>query len=188
MILINAPMATRESSGTLPLLIRIGSATLKVSRIGLSDPIPLDMFPNSGWEVVAGAAIEVVQSEPNPYRIGASLWYADLNAANPAAPHEYRWWEVGYVNRVKALGNVHEPFALTDLGKADLAAAHGLLKPTRGVYEPLDLGPDYVSHSHALAYKPNAIDDIDFDSFVDRWAQHLANAYSGYLTRPDYLV
>lgn len=140
----------------------LGAGCLEL-RLEVMDPlIKPDAFPRSGWDVVAGASIEVRQGHPE-YRWGASLWYTNRGEAN-----EYRWWEASYFVPLGVKPPRHEPFAAENYEQADLAAA-----------------PVFAAWNHAE--EPMPIDHEDFPMFVDRWAKRLALASEGKLERPRHL-
>lgn len=145
------------------LLIRFGSAMLRVVEHGKLYEIEVDAFPNSGWDVICGVVIKVTQSQPKKYEWSANLWYTNLGQGNP-----YRWYEVLYFKLASSHPLAFEPTALIDLEDADLAAS-------------------MVMHMFSLAAKPCPIDDEDTESFIERWSRLLALAYSGQLERPRYL-
>lgn len=169
-ILDAAPTAKRSGSWDRHLQIQLGAALLEVELLNRGLPIPESAFQESGWDVVAGATICVDQSEPTRYKWGANLWYTNLGRGN-----EYRWWEVLYYNvstkRAQYYAN-YEPFALdvasNDFTDADLAASH-------------------VMHVINMAAEPRPIDDESIDNFCNRWADLLAKAYHGQLSRPQRL-
>ena len=83
--------------------------------------ITRNAFPQSRWNVLAGATVTVQQeSDKYPGR-GASLWYTDLGQATA----NIRWYEVSYWQAARAIGQIY-PFALANLQKADRAAAAGV--------------------------------------------------------------
>lgn len=142
--------------------IEVGDAWVElfVPQRGL---IPDDAFRESGWDVICGAKIVVVQGSPE-YEWGASLWYMKRSSEE-----EYRWYEVQYFNnphyqRYKK----YEPFAVSKLKFADLAASP-------------------VMNAVAIAFGPVTIDDEDVDDFCNRWAGLLAKASKGQLRRPGRL-
>jgi hypothetical protein len=120
--------------------------------------IPSGAFDRSGWDVVAGASIELIQEAPRGE-------YTDLGAGEG-----HRWIEVPYMRTMGGdpPGHGIEPFALDDLQDADLAASN-------------------VMHMYQHAAKPAPIDDENFDRFCDRWMERLAMAAQGQLRHPDRL-
>jgi eukaryotic-like serine/threonine-protein kinase len=140
--------------------IKIGEAKLVINTIGI---LSEDTFPQSKWDVLAGAMIQVEQPMPSPYLWGASLWYTNLSKGL-----EYRWYEIpyfGWGGRSK-----FAPQALMDLLRADLAASTITMPP----------------YQHA-SDKPCPIDMDGLENFAERWALILAKAYHGELRRPSNL-
>lgn len=128
--------------------------------------IPDDAFPQSGWDVVLGGVIHVMQDRPK-YIWSASLWYSKLPDDD-----NYRWREVSYFGNPSIpkdeLNIKFEPFALKDFAEADKAASL-----TIGLYQ--------------IAFGPKPIDDEGFDDFCNRWAGLLAKAANGQLSYPRIL-
>ena len=120
------------------------------------DAFPEGAFGASGWDVVAGAKLRLIQIAPG-YSRSSSLWYASV-------PSEecYRWREVAYrfhpVIGRKARDN---PFAVDDLEQADIAMAQGMVHPVE------------------VAFGPACIDNEDVEAFIDRWANLFAKAVAG---------
>ncbi len=101
--------------------IQFGSATLGVELLNKAEPISENAFEKSGWDVIAGVKVTVIQREPKPYVWGANIWYSDLGQKK-----EYRWWEVSYMtNPFARKGRMPEPFALdmNQIADADIAAS-----------------------------------------------------------------
>lgn len=149
-------------------IINLGRAQLMVWCLYQNERmIPDDAFPQSGWDVVLGSVIHVMQVRPK-YIWSASLWYSKLTSDDD----NYRWREVSYfvspLVPKDQLGIKFEPFALKNLSDADEAASPGM-----GVYE--------------IAFGPKPIDDEDFDEFFNRWAKLLAKAAKGQLEHPRVL-
>lgn len=153
-----APAAKRFPRGKMTL----GQAEIKVTAMSVN-PIMGDAFPDSGWDVVAGATIEVTQSDP-PYVWSSSLWYA-----KPPEDDEYRWREASYfTNPMLRRTPRFAPHSLDTLSAAD--AAHG-----KGIAV------------HQVAWGPSPIDDEDAEDFFDRWMVLFAEAVDGRLGQPRYL-
>jgi len=143
-------------------IVTLGRAELMVWCLHKNERmmIPDDAFPQTGWDVVLGSAIHVMQVRPK-YIWSSSLWYSKLTSDD-----DYRWREVSYFTNPNRLNlKDFEPFALEDLTEADGAAS-----PTIGVYQ--------------IAFGPKLIDDEAFDDFCDRWSDILAKAANGQLSYP----
>jgi serine/threonine-protein kinase len=136
------------------LSVQVASASLTISASVLYG---VDAFPRSKWDVVAGATVRVVQSDPHHER-SASLWFTrqDLKGG------DYRWYEVGYEGN--PLTGHRFPFqpSLGDAETADRAHSNAI---------------DIVQKS----YYPLAVDGEDSDAFCDRWLHILAEACDGKL-------
>lgn len=139
--------------------------TLGQARIGIelieSSVIPQEPLPESGWDVIAGAVIKVVQDRPR-YHWSASLWFTNRGQGN-----EYRWQEVSYFSIGASRRTRHDfaPFALTNIDDIDIVA-----------------GP--AMHVYSVAFGPCPIDGEEIDGFCDRWAELLARAVNGRLEHP----
>jgi serine/threonine-protein kinase len=145
------------SRGRGSLLIRVGiaSLTLKLDAHYCLE----DAFPRSGWDVIAGSAISVTQSEPDKKR-SASLWFTRRESRDG----EYRWCEVGYAaNPLSGRAFAYRPIALN----AELA--------DRAHWKAMDVVQ--------VAYPPMPIDAEDADEFCERWLFQLAVAAEGGLER-----
>lgn len=137
---------------TRNMLISIGSASLELKFMRAA--VGEGAFCQSGWDVIIGATIKVSQAVPG-YERSASLWYSKMTTDD-----NYRWREVSYRTTGFVTGQrIYEPFALTDVAEADLAA-----------------GP--AMHIIQIEFGPKPIDDEDFDEFFERWAKILAKAVS----------
>jgi len=153
-----APAARRFPRGKMTL----GQAEIKVAEMSVN-PIMEDAFPESGWDVVAGATIEVTQSDP-PYVWSCSLWYA-----RRPEDDDYRWREASYfANPMSGRTPRFVPYSLDTLAAAD--AAHG-----KG------------NAVHQVAWGPSPIDDEHAEDFFDRWMSLFAKAVDGGLEHPRYL-
>jgi len=146
-----------------PSYIQLGHAQLVVDyliELGLAYE---NKFTQSGWDVLAGATIIVLQKNP-PNSWGASLWYMRRNPSN-----DYRWHEVPYmVNPIFSTDAAYEPFELKKCKDADEAVA-----PAHARYQ--------------LAHTPEPIDDEDEEEFIGRWLERLIKAYKGQLQHPSHL-
>jgi len=138
--------------------ISVGQATLHIEPF--SETIPADSFPNSKWDVIAGAIVAVLQKHPECAR-SASLLYADAGRAS-----SYRWYELAFETHPLMLQRRRkfEPFALQahELRDADMAIGAGM-------------------HTIQLASPPCTVHDEDEAAFTDRWANVLAQAAQGRL-------
>jgi serine/threonine-protein kinase len=153
-----APAAQRFPRGRMVL----GQAEIKIVEMS-TNPIAEQAFPKSGWDVVAGATIEVNQSDP-PYVWSSSLWYAKRPEDD-----EYRWREASYfANPMKGESPRFAPYSLDVPSAAD--AAHG-----KGIA------------THQVAWGPSPVDDEDAEDFFDRWLALFAKAVDGRLRHPRYL-
>jgi hypothetical protein len=126
--------------------------------------VPQGSFPQSGWDVVAGAKIYISQAtgrEGYPGR-SACLWYVALGEQA-----DYRWVEVPYMMNLVSSPPVN-PFAIDDLVDADLAASR-------------------ITHAYQLAAQPSPIDDEEAEDFLRRWMDRLAKASLGNLQHPPRL-
>jgi len=151
----HAANATRVAkSGDCVLDCRIGNGQLKIHHS--NEPASSEMFPQSGWDVVAHSKIIVIQHEPS-YCWSASLWFVKMKGAT-----EYRWYEASYW---RLRGNGFEPFAMDPGRDADLAAA-------------------CVTHTVAFAFGPVTIDNEQEDEFHNRWIWLLTKAIDGKLRGP----
>ena len=164
-IVVVAPTAEYSADQfDMPRLLQLGKASIEIGLAKGGFPIPEGAFEHSGWDVVAGATICVTQRIPKPYKWGANLWYT-----NRGRDEEYRWWEVLYMRNPSARRDARDqPFALSALSEADLAARTGI-------------------HPVVFAAAPRPIDDEDIDDFCSRWADLLAKAYNGELRQPSDL-
>jgi len=111
-----------------------------------------DTFPQSQWNVIAGAIIRIQKQEAE---IGANFWYMTWGKHS-----SYRWYEVGYDGRQPYVVSNYAPIHLEDLEAIDLAAAPGISKYT-------------------MLAQPRPIDDEDTAIFCDRWAAMLALVAQG---------
>jgi serine/threonine-protein kinase len=146
------------------LQLQFETATLRIVRLFRGTAIAEGAFKESGWDVIAGATITVTQNARRPYEWSASLWYTDLGRDK-----EYRWWEVLYMTSPGLQRReAYEPYALTDLARADKAASPGM-------------------NEYMLAAQPRPIDGENVDDFYERWADLLAKAYRGELEIPRFL-
>lgn len=145
--------------------IVLGYANLEVSPISYGGAIPVHAFPESGWDVVAGACVLLDQQSSNHYRWGASLWYMKKHP-----DLDYRWWEVTYFgNALFHVQKEFEPHEIVNFEEADIASS------TR------------VTGPYQVAWGPKTIDDEDLDDFCERWMKLLAEAAEGRLRRPSNL-
>ena len=115
-------------------------------------------FGASGWDVVAGAKLRLIQIAPR-YSRSSSLWYASV-------PSEecHRWREVAYrFNPVVGRRAKDNPFAVDNLEEADIAMAPGMVHPVQ------------------VAFGPVCIDHEDVEAFIDRWTDLFAKAVAGVL-------
>jgi len=154
----SVPTAFITRSNT-ELRIGVGSSTLEVDWQHSGQVFSADGWPRSGWDVICGAVIQVVQGKPTSKR-AANIWYTRQN--NPTG--DFRWYEVAYEsNPLSGRGFEFEPVAVTP-ELADRAHWNGM-----DVVQP--------------AYGPFAIDDEDIDAFCQRWTHILAEACAGGLQR-----
>lgn len=150
------PNATVRSSGSSHV-IAVGSATLELDLSLSGTALSRDAFPRSEWDVVCGAAVEVVQASP-VHKRAASLWYTRRD--NPQG--DFRWYEVGYEgNPLTRKGFEFEPAAVTP----ELA--------DRAHWAAMDV--------IQTSYPAVPIDDEDVDAFCARWEHILAEACSNRL-------
>jgi serine/threonine-protein kinase len=70
---------------------KFGAASIQIEMLNHGNPIPKNAFQKSGWDVIVGTKIQVLQEAPKRYVWGANLWYTNLGSSS-----EYRWWEVPY--------------------------------------------------------------------------------------------
>lgn len=145
-------------------IIVLGKATLMVKCLHRGKEIvPENAFFQSGWEVILGGKIEVVQFNPK-YIWSSSLWYSKLPTDS-----NYRWREVSYcVDPLRPERPSFEPFAFEDFTNADKAASS-------------------IMDFYQIAFGPKPIDDENFDDFCNRWADLLAKAAKGELRHPRQL-
>ena len=150
------PNAERlNSGGNADFLCQIGKARLGVSARHARCVEP-GSFPQSGWDVVTFAVIEVGQPNPN-YTWSSSLWFM-----KPKEASEYRWYEVSYFSR---WGQSVDPHALPVGSDADFAGSR-------------------VMHTVSIAFGPSLVDDEAEGDFHDRWIWLLSKAVTGELRTP----
>lgn len=154
----SVPTATIKRSAT-NLQVSVGSATLVVDWQASGHVFAVDSWPRSGWDVICGAVVEVVQGNTR-YKRAANLWYT--RQKNPGG--DFRWYEVGYEGNVMAGRSFEFEPAAVNAELADRAHWTGM---------------DIVQAS----YGPFAIDDEDVDGFCARWIHVLAEACAGHLKR-----
>lgn len=165
----DAPTASSDSSlpydgekGHIWKHVRLAEGVLTVRTDPHRRPFSPGCFGRSGWDVILGGRIEVVQLTPR-YEWSASLWYTNLRSQV-----NHRWFEVSYYqNLAHKRSPRFEPHALTP-GEADAAAASSM-------------------DSHDIAFGPRPVDDEDAEDFVSRWAERLGLAAQGKLTSPRFL-
>jgi len=142
----------------------VDNAALTVSWFDLEAYIPESAFARSGWDVLTGATIHVMQLGSEQYRWGANLWYTNLGKGTT-----YRWYEIPYFRSALRSSDgsvIHEPFAVDSVERADMAASPGMAPWQHAVSQPLP------------------VDDEATDSFIDRWSHLLVLAYEGKLQHP----
>lgn len=155
------PPAITSLSPTATLRLR--NCLFRVTLPSIQGIVPVTAFSRSGWNIILGATLGVVQNDPE-YEWLSSLWFGDVNGSG-----SYRWWEVSYMtNPVFAGRQAYEPFAIQDHTKADEAAAQ-----KAGKWE--------------IAYGPKPIDGEDARSFCDKWAGRIAKGCEGKLCAPNVL-
>lgn len=160
-----APTLKRTGSLSVKRILFLGKAELQLYPVGFGGMISAGSFAQSGWDVLSGFVIEVGQSSPNRFVWGANLWYTNLGKFEG-----YRWWEIKYFAPMGDLAGAEgQPFAVGEWPLADEAAAKSATSVIR------------------LAAKPLPVDDEDLESFCDRWASLLAQAYNGELRQPTHL-
>ncbi len=130
-----------------------------------SQPYELGLFKNSGWDVICGAVITVIQQKPNPYRWSSSLWFTDKGELD-----SYRWVEVSYFYNASKRRDEFPfaPMALTDIDDADKAAGK-------------------IMHCFSTATNPIPIDYELEEDFILRWEEIFAKACKGELSYPSHL-
>jgi len=138
------------------MVIVLGQAYILVCLPEQFAVIKADSFPRPRWDVLSGATIVVVQTQKPEFGWGSSLWYAKL-----PSERDYRWHEVGYMDRSALEG----PKPLVNIQEADEAAAGG-------------------KGSYRFAFRPKPIDDEDAHSFFNEWAHLLAKGAQGELRQP----
>lgn len=142
--------------------LQAGPAALSISYFTAPGALPRNLFPTSGWDVVAGVTIQLTQAQP-PYTWGSCIWYINQGDGS------YRWTEVGYMKSPLIPDHLlAEPFPLRDFGLADKA-----------------VGPIMAEYQCALG--PTLIDDEDEQRFQNRWKGLFAQALTGRLQRPSRL-
>lgn len=157
-ILNVASNAQRQS----PTTIHLGNAVLDIDFL---NDIYGDPSSQSPWDMIAGAMINVKQSNPS-YIWGSTLWYTNIGVDN-----NYRWYEVSYmISPMSPRGGPipFEPFAMSGIIDAQNAASPSI-------------------STTQIAYGPKPIDDEDSEAFYLRWEKLLAVAVEGKLERPRYL-
>ena len=149
-----APNAIRKPS-TNALECRLGHAHLHID-LPQRESLASGLFGQSRWDVVCMAQINVLQENPR-YIWSASLWYMK------APEHsEYRWQEVSFWDWQ---GNAYQPYAISDVRAADVAASHVMTRTN-------------------IAFGPIPIDDEREDEFHSRWVWLLAKAAEGRIRYP----
>jgi serine/threonine protein kinase len=143
---------------------RLGSAELIVVMLNDGKLMDKSEFSQSGWDVILGGSIHVIQKLNMDYFCEANLWYTDMGLKEG-----YRWWEISYMGDRSYRRHDFQPFAVSSLSYADNAAAPTGVKDIQ------------------FATKPSPIDDEDLDSFCERWADILAKASKGELRTPGVL-
>jgi hypothetical protein len=123
--------------------------------------IPGNSFPESHWEVVAGAVV-FIRNSFDMYCWSSSLWFAQLPNTD-----SFHWWEVPYMDTT-GQGMTPRISALTKCRDADLAAS-----------------PIIRSFQHAAP--PRIIDGDDLPTFILFWSKLLFAAQTGDLRIPDPL-
>jgi len=156
-----APSATMErpGRGANGWRATLGSAQLEIVKLATDWHYWYESLGQSRWDFIMGATVKVVQSRPDSYVWGASLWYARRNAES------YRWWEVGYMDSPLRGMRAFQPFALDSIGDAVEAMGPGM-----GAIQE--------------AYTPLPVDDEHANDFVQRWIGLLVKAYKGELEHP----
>jgi serine/threonine-protein kinase len=141
----------------------LGSAMLKIELPSRNEALDSAFFEKSAWDVIMIADITIEQANPK-YIWGANLFYADPNRSG-----EFRWYEVMFMAYYAVSRRpLYEPFRVDTMNYSDAARAFG----GQGI------------GAFQLAAKPIPIDDEHLDTFCNRWAELLAKAYSGELSRP----
>jgi hypothetical protein len=164
---MNVQFIKPRGPGLMAWKAHAGRGTLELQIYANVIP-PADLFPKSGWDVVAAGSISVVQEAST--RIGAlpmyvrsaSLWFTNRGVG------EHRWYEVGYF-RIGDRSD-HEPFAV---GMNDVRLADEAAGPWLGICR--------------FASGPHVIDDEDFETFANRWIAVFAQAIAGDLHPPSHL-
>jgi len=120
-------------------------------------------FPQSGWNVAAGAVIRVTQ-EGRPYKgRGANLWYAKLGT-----DESFRWWEQAYMtSALLRADRSEEPLGVSSMSELFEADRAGVMITTL-----------------QRVGEQRPIDDGNLSEFVDRWKKRFALAIGGKLTMP----
>lgn len=151
----NDTPAAKLNTNDILWTIKLDDAELRILLLEDGRLIDDKWFPNSGWDVIVGATIEVHQKDPE-YVWGANIWYTNLGNGD-----EYRWWEVTYMHhpRMKSRPSF-QPYGLTNYDKADKAAASGMA--------------DYQ-----FAGFPTPVDDENLESFLIKWGNLLTRASQG---------
>lgn len=123
---------------------------------------PAGEFNQSGWDILASAAVGVVQRSPE-YKWWSSLWYTNLGKSTL----DFRWYEVSYFRSALMRDQPRfVPFHLAnEPSKADEAA-----------------GPAMSAMN--IAFGPVPIDDENQAEFHDRWMRLFAKAINGELSYP----
>lgn len=122
------------------------------------------LFQRSGWDVVAGAVMVVHQQSLDYKGRSSNLWFMQRPGED-----SYRWREVCYMMTFGPLRE--EPFGFEvseKLVDADLAAAP-------------------ILHLYQLGGPVRGVDAEDFETFLPRWSDFLAEASRNAMRRPQTL-
>jgi eukaryotic-like serine/threonine-protein kinase len=125
-------------------------------------------FNRSGWDVVVGAKIAVMQ-EGNGGYLGrsANLWFGKIDKQG-----DHRWWEVAYMT---FMANPSDPRVLP------------IGFDTHDGMRYADEAASNVIGAYQHAGKPKRIDNEYFEAFCGRWGQFLAYAARNAMEYPRYL-
>lgn len=159
------PLINRHNNPAFPQgrVISLGSASLSIN---FNNFFVIDegRFKYSGWDVITGATIILNQNPPNSYTWGANLWFT-----NQKKYHEFRWVEVSYMTSpLMRLQANYQPYAVTDIKNADLAASN-------------------ITAEIQFGSSPKFIDYEFIDNFCARWGDLFAQAALGQLRHPSRL-
>ena len=153
-IINNTQKMHRMLKGKIPYQsaksIMLGDANLTFYHIRLVSP---EDFKDCDWDVIAGGAVVVEQSEPASHTWGANFWFTNLGTKN-----DFRWYEIPYHYWMGANTNL---FAVNEFSQAIQAARS-------------DVASGWVKMA---VVPPCPIDGENTDSFFERYETLLALAY-----------